>query len=477
MNALQRDLEKMTAWVERQGEKNRKEDRFRLGFHLMPPTGWLNDPNGLCVYQGEYHVFFQYAPFQAEGGVKMWGHFKGKDLIHWEYMGVALYPDQPYDVHGAYSGSALEEDGRLHLFYTGNVKMEGDYDYITAGRRHYTIYAVSEDGIHFGHKECLMDNEDYPADCTCHVRDPKIWKEKDTYYMVQGARRKDDQGETLVFTSENRKDWRLVNRITTEEPFGYMWECPDYMELDGQKLLLCCPQGVKQDGILYENIYQCGYFRLDGDIAGPCTLEDFEELDHGFDFYAPQSFLDMHGRRILIGWAGMPDASYGNATTEHGWQHCLSIPRVLRWEHGRLCQNPVREMEQLRDTVWHTEVLGQQCILAPALYECEIRNQQNADLELFLDQDLRLMYSRRDALLTLELCGQAACGRKSRHVKIMELENLRIFADTSCVEIFINDGERVMTTRFYPEEGERKLEISGNAKLSVWKLKPMEIIW
>ena len=74
-----------------QAEKNifldTDKDKWRAGYHLMPPTGWLNDPNGLCMYQGEYHVFFQYSPFDAEGGLKFWGHYKSKDMIHWEYMG------------------------------------------------------------------------------------------------------------------------------------------------------------------------------------------------------------------------------------------------------------------------------------------------------------------------------------------------------------------------------------------------------
>ena len=87
-----------------------KEGRFRLGHHLMPPVGWLNDPNGLCWYKGKYHVFFQYAPFDVEGGLKFWGHYTSVDLVDWKYEGTALYPDSPYDCHGVYSGSALVED-------------------------------------------------------------------------------------------------------------------------------------------------------------------------------------------------------------------------------------------------------------------------------------------------------------------------------------------------------------------------------
>ncbi len=119
----------------------------------------------------------------------MWGHYTSRDMIEWKYEGVSLYPDQPFDCHGVYSGSAFIEDGKMYLYYTGNVKLEdGEFDYIRTGREANTVLVVSEDGEHFGRKRELMRNSDYPQDLTCHVRDPKVWKENGMYYMVQGAR-------------------------------------------------------------------------------------------------------------------------------------------------------------------------------------------------------------------------------------------------------------------------------------------------
>lgn len=128
-------------------------------------TGWLNDPNGLCRYGGVYHAFFQYSPFNAEGGVKMWGHCTSEDMVEWKYEGVSMYPDQPFDCHGVYSGAALVEDGVMYLYYTGNVKLDGEnFDYINTGREANTCLVVSRDGKHFGRKEELMRNSDYPSD-------------------------------------------------------------------------------------------------------------------------------------------------------------------------------------------------------------------------------------------------------------------------------------------------------------------------
>ena len=152
----------------RREEKEKREavshDPWRLRFHLMPPVGWLNDPNGLVQWNGVYHVFFQYSPFDVNGKDKFWGHYISQDLLHWQYLGTPFVTDEDFDRNGVYSGCAYAENGKLYVFYTGNVKLEGDYDYILQGRRASVILAESEDGIHFGEKQLLLTHEDYPAD-------------------------------------------------------------------------------------------------------------------------------------------------------------------------------------------------------------------------------------------------------------------------------------------------------------------------
>lgn len=234
MNALQRDLKKLVPLVESLGKETVAADPHRQRFHLQPPVGWLNDPNGLCVYGGQYHAFFQYGPFDVNGGVKHWGHAVSTDLLHWEQLPVMLYPDEPFDCHGAYSGSALVEDGTMYLYYTGNVKHPGNFDSIKEGRGHNVCLAVSKDGVTLDSKQCLLTNRDYPAGLTCHVRDPKVFAYEGRYYMVLGARTLEDKGEVLVLESTDKLRWTHINTLTTPEPFGYMWECPDLFCLDGQ---------------------------------------------------------------------------------------------------------------------------------------------------------------------------------------------------------------------------------------------------
>ena len=130
MSTLTTVLTKAVRQIEETQEVDRALQKSRLTHHLMPPTGWLNDPNGLCYFKGRYHVFYQYAPFDADGGLKFWGHYSSEDLINWKDEGTALYPDSVNDCHGVYSGSALVDEDKMHLFFTGNVKLEGDYNYI-----------------------------------------------------------------------------------------------------------------------------------------------------------------------------------------------------------------------------------------------------------------------------------------------------------------------------------------------------------
>lgn len=262
MSSLTKVLAEEVRKIEETAAVGRAMQTNRLTHHLMPPTGWLNDPNGLCWYKGRYHVFFQYSPFESNGGLKFWGHYSSEDMISWRYEGVPLLPDSIYDCHGVYSGSAIAEKDKLHLFYTGNIKMDGDYDYINNGRQSSTLHVESEDGVHFGTKEVAVSWEDYPKNYTCHIRDPKVWKDGEEYRMILGGRQKSDQGAVLFYKSEDLKNWKFDHELTTENAFGYMWECPDYFTLEGQEVLSVSPQGLTREEFRFQNIYQSGYFIL-----------------------------------------------------------------------------------------------------------------------------------------------------------------------------------------------------------------------
>lgn len=462
MNALSRAWKKLIDEELKRNQEKESKDTWRPQLHIAPPVGWLNDPNGLCQYQGVYHAFYQLAPFEVQGGLKFWGHCTSKDLLHWEFQGVPLFPDQPFDCHGAYSGSALVEDGSLYAFFTGNVKLAGDYDFVNTGRESNTILAVSRDGKSFGPKKLLMTNEDYPQDLSRHVRDPKVWKQDGIYYMVQGARTKEDKGVVLIFSSEDKEHWNYVTRIQSETPFGYMWECPDLYEVDGRQILSISPQGVEADGLRFANKYQSVTCFLEGDFREHAACGEFRELDGGFDFYAPQTFLADDGRRIQIGWMGMPDVEdeYTNKTIADGWQNVLTIPRELFVKDGVLCQVPVREL----DHWWNREMPledGREEAVEPCC-ELEFTN-IGKSIRITLADGLVLRYDSEEGIFWMEFTDKSlGAGRGVRGRKVKKLTRMRILVDVSCVEVFLNDGQDVFSTRFYPEKDQYRVKIEGS---------------
>ena len=247
--------------------ENVKRDKNRLHFHMMPPTGWMNDPNGLCQFHGVNHIYFQYTPFLAGWGTKLWGHYTTKDWVHYTEEEPFLFPDTKWDRDGVYSGSACVKEDGIHYFYTGNVKLQDkEYDYIMNGREQNTMHLFSPDGKNITVKELVMTNENYPSNMSKHVRDPKIYEKDGYYYMIQGGRDDENRGCVLLFQSDNLKDWKWYDTVYSKQPFGYMWECPDLFEIDGQQIMTCCPQGVEQQGYEYQNVYQCGYFPVSFDI-------------------------------------------------------------------------------------------------------------------------------------------------------------------------------------------------------------------
>lgn len=436
-------------------------NKWKQQLHLEPPKGWLNDPNGLCWFNGKYHVYFQYAPDDIKGGVKKcWGHYESEDMLSWNFTGIVLYPDTPYDASGAYSGCAVVNGDELDIFYTGNVKHPGDYDYVYNGREANVIKVTTRDGHNMTPKQVLLRNSDYPDFCCCHVRDPKVWREDGRYYMILGARTLDSEGCVLIYESEDLNEWRYKQCIGIAN-FGYMWECPDCFKLDNQTYISVSPQGLPHGETENQNMFSSGYFKYDGELI------DFIEWDYGFDFYAPQTFDAPDGRKILIGWMGMCDA-YGNPTAELGRQHCLTLPRELtRSSDGAILQNPIREIETLRRQFGHIGS-GENMILPLPVEMCAT---VNGNFTIKLDS---ILMKYDGEIFSIEFDGNSGFGRDIRRVKTGVCRDIRIIADRSGIEIYLNGGRYVMSTRFYPDSDAVKCTVDG-IDAELYKLEGMEM--
>ncbi|WP_455487060.1 glycoside hydrolase family 32 protein [Clostridium sp.] len=451
-------------------------DKWRSKYHIMAPIGWINDPNGLCQFKDQYHVFYQYSPLEAKGGMKFWGHYVSKDLVHFEERDIAIYPDIEEDKDGVYSGSALAKDDTMYFFYTGNVKHQGNHDYILTGREQNVILVTSKDGIEFSEKKILLRNSDFPEDMSLHVRDPKVWEEDGIYYMVLGARGKNDKGYVLLYKSVDLYNWTLHSvPAGGKENMGYMWECPDLFYLDGKTVFMFSPQGLEADGFKYNNVYQSGYaFGNFVNDKKELKLDQFVELDRGFDFYAPQTFEDAKGRRIMIGWMGVPDAvEHKNPTVENYWQHQLTLPRELKIINNKLYQLPLKELETLRkDLIENKVALDSNDVL-------NIIDRNTFELRVDLEECSKFnMKFREDCVLSFVegvfklTQGKSGYGRNERAAYISNLRSIDIFSDNSSIEIFINDGEEVFTSRVYNDMLDTNviLEGEGTAIIRKWNI-------
>lgn len=427
-------------------------DRYRLGYHVSAPAGWINDPNGFCYFKGYYHIFYQYHPYSADWGPMHWGHARSKDLVHWESLPLALAPDTKADEDGCFSGSAIVKDDTLYLIYTGHHYYgDGDPDHFWQNQN----LAYSQDEITFTKyaQNPIIAHE--PADNTHHFRDPKVFEKDGSYYMVLGSQSKDGAGRAIMYRSSDLKNWEYLGPFAkAKEDEGYMWECPDFFNLAGKDILLLSPQGIKPQKEKYLNLFQTGYFVGDYELAtNTFTHGAFTEIDLGHDFYASQTTLTPDGRRVVLGWMDMWESDFPEKAD--GWAGALTLPRELKLKGERLYMSPIKELEKLRTAklATFTETLTEEKLLCT--------NEKQVELMLDLKDTTDFSFSLRDQVgneqLTLDFDRDTykftltKGDQRFATIAPTNSVNLRIFVDTSSLEIFINDGEAVFTERFYLE--------------------------
>ena len=448
----------------------------RPDFHLSARTGWMNDPNGFSLYQGQYHMFYQYHPYDSHWGPMHWGHAVSKDLLHWEYLPAALAPDEWYDKDGCFSGSAITlADGRHLLMYTGVVKerqkngemMEVQTQCLAVG-----------DGVDYEkyEKNPVLNEQNLPEGFSrFDFRDPKIWQKADgSYCCIIGNRPADGSGQILLFTSPDGFQWNYKKVLcTNNHRFGLMWECPDFFALDGKQVLLTSPQDMMPQGFEYHNgngtLCLIGTYEEQTDTF---TEECSQSIDYGIDFYAPQTVLSPDGRRIMIGWMQNWDTC-GLRTSEHPlWYGQMSLPRELHIKNNRLYQLPVKELEQLRG-----RQTSYQNVPVAGFVNLEGIRGRRTDLEIQirpaqgqrLYRKFAVRFAQNEKYYTslsfrpeesvLKIDRKFSGSRRAIIHQRRSLVNhtngclkLRLILDRYSVEVFVNDGEQVLTATMYTSQ-------------------------
>lgn len=453
------------------------QTKFRPQLHFTPKDQWMNDPNGMVFYEGEYHLFYQYHPESTVWGPMHWGHAVSQDLVHWEHLPIALVPDE----HGAiFSGSVVVDkhdtsgffggkSGLVAIFTHHDTKLGTDLTrqrqslaYSTDRGRTWTKYANNPVLI----EEALPD-----------FRDPKVFwfNPQQSWVMVIAA-----GDDVRFYKSPNLKDW------TYSGEFGFgqgshdgVWECPDLFELpvDGdtfnRRWVLIVSIG---DDANFLEGSRTQYFI--GSFNGDTFVPDESPapllwLDHGRDNYAGVTWSDVpeqQGRRLFIGW--MNNWKYANVIPTSNWRGAMTLPRELtltaEMEGIRLLQKPIYELQTQRRSEgnWaafelnHSELTVTHGDLLEIIVEFEFANDLEFGLKLRASETEETIvgYSTHEQLLFIDRSRSGAIDFHSdfacKHSALLKAETgnvkLHIFVDRSSIEVFANDGKLVMTDQIFP---------------------------
>ena len=434
-------------------------------FHLCAPIGWINDPNGFSTFNNEYHLFYQYHPYDVVWGPMYWGHSKTNDFIIWDQLPIALAPVASYDMGGCFSGSALEYDGKHVIMYTGVLDNKDEN-----GERvvRQTQCIAIGDGENYEKLECnpVITHEMLPDGSSLEdFRDPKIWREGEEFYCVVASRSNDGSGQILMYKSNNLKEWEFVTIVdNSKNKVGRMWECPDLFSLNGKGVLIISPQEVKATKDGFHNGSNTAYLieKYDNEKKS-FERESCNVIDFGLDFYAPQTLESIDGRRIMIGWMH----SWENRIVPGNFKWCgmMTMPRELTIRDGCLIQNPIREIENYyKNTVEYNNLIIKDEVSLDGIFGRElditidIDGSQAEEFKIKLaknnEYETIISFNSKKNIIEFDRSYSGNYGDilHKREMKVRDKNGkvkMRLIIDKYSVEIFANDGEQVMTSTFY----------------------------
>ncbi|KAJ8730393.1 hypothetical protein PYW07_017431 [Mythimna separata] len=454
--------------------------RYRQVYHVSPPVGWMNDPNGFSFFKDKYHLFYQFYPYDTSTGNIHWAHVTSPDLVAWTQEPIALLPGDEQ----IFSGSAIEKDGTLVLMYTAHKTEKINDTFSLANETQYL--AFSNDGVVFN-KYKNNPVISFTPDNSRDFRDPKVWKHENYYYVVMGTQTANKLGKVLLYRSLDLGFWEYFNEIgqpqnvTSNTIGGYMWECPDFFELSGRFILLMSPQGMAEVGDRYHNQFQTGYIIGNFDYTTGKFTEtaSFQEIDYGHDFYATQT-MEKDGKRYLIAWMGSWDGQFQERPD--GWAGSMTIIRELTLVGDRILMKPVDAITNLRDGQANNITLEQNGVI-------DTLNKSGELIVTFdLTQNLSLKFQGASDTQSVVTLGWDSIAKKvslDRNYNATTPTNvrqgewnpinstsLRIFLDSSSIEVFCGEGEVVFSSRVYPTGAWRVSNLAAQSvSVSVYNLK------
>ncbi len=468
-------VDAVTALIERDSTFRRPGNSYREPrrpqFHFSPLAGWTNDPNGLAFLDGEYHLFFQHNPYGINWGNMTWGHAVSRDLVHWEEIGDALYPDELGTI---YSGSAVVDHENTAGFREGPIQplvvfytSAGEHSYRKAPYTQSMAYSIDR-----GRSWSKYARNPVIGHIEGTNRDPKVFWHAPSrkWVMVLYLSR----GRFRLFRSGNLRDWEKLSDV--EFPDGH--ECPELFELpvDGDTSYT--------RWVMWEGSGRHMIGRFDGERFTAETRVLPSEW--GSNCYAAQTWNHVpDGRRVLIGWmrfraaAGQPAVYDGMPFNQQ-----MTFPRLLSLrkipEGIRLHAEPIAEIERLYRRR-HSVKTGR---LSPGENPLSEVRGELFDIEADLDsggadsielgiRGTPIVYDVRKRQLTCLGASVELVGADGRL-------RLRVLVDRTSMEIFADGGGRVMSFCFHPDAADRSLALGcagGPARIESLHVRELKSIW
>ena len=448
------------------GAENLYTEKLRPQFHFTARRGWNNDPNGLVYHRGEYHLFFQHNPYGWNWGNMHWGHAVSRDLVHWQELGEALYPDQ---LGTMFSGSAVVDTENT----TGRAR-GGENPIVCI----YTAAGgTSRESSKQPFTQCLAYSTDRGRTWTTEERNPVlphiVGGNRDPKVIWDAPRKRWvmalylDQNDFALFASPDLRSWQRLSKLTIPGTS----ECPEFFEIP--------VDGVRRNTrwIFYggNGRYLVGHF--DGTTFTPESGP--HSLNFGNCFYASQTYnqLPDAGRRVLVGWGqvnfpGMP------------FNQMMDFPVDLTLRTTaqglRLFANPVREIESIHRNTRRVKagpvgpegnpLAGLQGELLDLSLEISPKDANGIALDV------------RGVNITYDVAKQElACLDKKGPVPLHDGRlRLRLLVDRGSIEIFGNDGQLYMPMGVILKEEQQSLGLrsrGGTARLESGRVHQIDSAW
>ncbi|WP_339751910.1 glycoside hydrolase family 32 protein [Algoriphagus aquimarinus] len=462
-------------------------EEFRPLYHFTPESGWMNDPNGLIYLDGEYHLFYQHYPDSTVWGPMHWGHAVSTDLVNWESLPIALYPDS---LGYIFSGSAVfDTENTSGLGTAENPPMVAIFTYHNAEEANTTSETFQSQAIAFSLDkgrtwEKYEGNPVLPNPGIRDFRDPKVSQITNTDGSKSWVMTLAVLDQINFYSSPDLKNWTLLSEFGKKiGAHGGVWECPDLLPFkspsgeDKWVLLVSINPGGPQNGSATQ--YFIGDF-INGEFTPDDTM--IRWLDYGPDNYAGVTWSNLpsdQNRTLFIGW--MSNWLYANVVPTKAWRSAMTIPRELSLFDidGTLLLKsaPAKEMEKLRFEEF--KVSKETSSLPSEAVEITAGVIDNSFL-ITISNELgeKLIISKENGLVSIDRrnAGKSDFNRDfaAMHSAPMswEAKDIRIFLDASSIELFVNDGELAMTSVLFPTSPWKTVDISENLKsLKIFNLK------